>query len=126
MMDYEVFKSIVKGKFLSYPLSPPHCHRIAVISYAGYCQGYTPVCKTCSQSGKPLEGVMFELRNKEGRKLDTLVTDKTGCAETGPSVFHEAYTSPLELVTSSVAPGSSFPVVMSVLVSGRQGSSMRG
>ena len=26
---------------------------------------------------------MFELRNKEGRKLDTLVTDKTGCAETG-------------------------------------------
>ena len=26
---------------------------------------------------------MFELRSKEGRKLDTLVTDKTGCAETG-------------------------------------------
>ena len=46
-------------------------------------KGKIIVCKTCSQSGKPLEGVMFELRSKEGRKLDTLVTDKTGCAETG-------------------------------------------
>lgn len=39
--------------------------------------------KTCSKSKKPLKGVTFELRNKDGKKLETLVTDKTGYAETG-------------------------------------------
>ena len=46
-------------------------------------KGKIALYKTCSKTGKPLKGVTFELRNKDGKKLDTLVTDKTGYAETG-------------------------------------------
>lgn len=46
-------------------------------------KGRIVIHKSCSRSGKPLNGVMFELRNKEGEKLETLVTDKAGYAETG-------------------------------------------
>lgn len=46
-------------------------------------KGKIALYKTCSKTGKPLKGVTFELRNKDGKKLETLVTDKTGYAETG-------------------------------------------
>ncbi len=46
-------------------------------------KGKIAIYKTCSKTKKPLKGVTFELRNKERKKLDTLVTDKTGYAETG-------------------------------------------
>lgn len=46
-------------------------------------KGKIVLYKTCSKTGKPLKGVTFELRNKDGKKLETLVTDKTGYAETG-------------------------------------------
>lgn len=46
-------------------------------------KGKIALYKTCSKTGKPLKGVAFELRNKDGKKLETLVTDKTGYAETG-------------------------------------------
>ncbi len=46
-------------------------------------KGKIALYKTCSKTKKPLKGVTFELRNKDGKKLETLVTDKTGYAETG-------------------------------------------
>lgn len=46
-------------------------------------KGKIALHKTCSKTGKPLKGVTFELRDKKGKKLETLVTDKTGYAETG-------------------------------------------
>lgn len=46
-------------------------------------KGKIVIYKTCSESEQPLDGVMFELRDKKGKKLETLVTDKTGYAETG-------------------------------------------
>lgn len=46
-------------------------------------KGKIALYKTCSKTGKPLKGVKFELRDKKGKKLGTLMTDKTGYAETG-------------------------------------------
>ena len=46
-------------------------------------KGKIVLYKSCSKTGKPLKGVTFELRDKKGKKLETLVTDKTGYAETG-------------------------------------------
>lgn len=46
-------------------------------------KGKIALYKSCSKTKKPLKGVMFELRNKEGKKLETLVTDKAGYVETG-------------------------------------------
>ena len=46
-------------------------------------KGKIALYKTCSKTKKPLKGVTFELRDKKGKKLETLVTDKTGYAETG-------------------------------------------
>lgn len=46
-------------------------------------KGKITLYKTCSKTKKPLKGVTFELRSKDGKKLETLVTDKTGYAETG-------------------------------------------
>ena len=37
--------------------------------------------KTDKITGKPIEGVVFEVRNKDGKVLDTLTTDKNGHAE---------------------------------------------
>ena len=37
--------------------------------------------KTDKITGKPIEGVVFEVRNKDGKVLDTLTTDKNGDAE---------------------------------------------
>lgn len=45
-------------------------------------KGKIVIYKTCGKTGKPLKGVTFELRNKDGKKLETLVTDKIGYAET--------------------------------------------
>ena len=46
-------------------------------------KGKIALYKSCSNTGKPLQGVTFELRDKKGKKLETLVTDKAGHAETG-------------------------------------------
>ncbi len=46
-------------------------------------KGKIALYKFCSKTKKPLKGVTFELRDKKGKKLETLVTDKTGYAETG-------------------------------------------
>ena len=46
-------------------------------------KGKIALYKSCSKTKKPLKGVTFELRDKKGKKLETLVTDKTGYAETG-------------------------------------------
>lgn len=46
-------------------------------------KGKIVLYKSCSKTKKPLKGVTFELRDKKGKKLETLVTDKTGYAETG-------------------------------------------
>ncbi len=46
-------------------------------------KGKITLYKTCSKTKKPLKGVTFELRSKDGKKLETLVTDKAGYAETG-------------------------------------------
>lgn len=37
--------------------------------------------KTDSVTGSPIEGVVFEIRDKDGKVLDTLTTDKNGYAE---------------------------------------------
>ena len=37
--------------------------------------------KTDKVTGKPIEGVVFEVRDKDGKVLDTLTTDKNGHAE---------------------------------------------
>ena len=37
--------------------------------------------KTDKITGKPIEGVVFEVRDKNGKVLDTLTTDKNGHAE---------------------------------------------
>ena len=37
--------------------------------------------KTDSVTGSPIEGVVFEIRDKDGKELDTLTTDKNGYAE---------------------------------------------
>ena len=37
--------------------------------------------KTDKATGKPIEGVVFEVRDKDGKVLDTLTTDKNGHAE---------------------------------------------
>ena len=37
--------------------------------------------KTDSVTGSPIEGVVFEIRDKDGKLLDTLTTDKNGYAE---------------------------------------------
>ena len=37
--------------------------------------------KTDKATGKPIEGVVFEVRDKDGKVLDTLTTDKYGHAE---------------------------------------------
>ena len=39
--------------------------------------------KTDKVTGKPIEGVVFEVRDKDGKVLDTLTTDKNGHAESG-------------------------------------------
>ena len=46
-------------------------------------KGKIALYKSCSKTKKPLKGVTFELRDKKGKRLETLVTDKTGYAETG-------------------------------------------
>lgn len=46
-------------------------------------KGKIALYKSCSKTEKPLKGVTFELRSKDGKKLETLVTDKAGYAETG-------------------------------------------
>lgn len=46
-------------------------------------KGKIALYKSCSKTKMPLKGVTFELRDKKGKKLETLVTDKTGYAETG-------------------------------------------
>ena len=46
-------------------------------------KGKIALYKSCSKPEKPLKGVTFELRSKDGKKLETLVTDKAGYAETG-------------------------------------------
>ena len=45
-------------------------------------KGKVVICKTDSVTKAPLEGVTFELRDKDGKKLAELVTDKKGYAET--------------------------------------------
>ena len=37
--------------------------------------------KTDKVTGKPIDGVVFEVRDKDGKVLDTLTTDKNGHAE---------------------------------------------
>ena len=37
--------------------------------------------KTDKVTGKPIKGVVFEVRDKDGKVLDTLTTDKNGHAE---------------------------------------------
>lgn len=53
-----------------------------VAMYDERVKGKIVIYKTSSKSKEPLKGVTFELRNKDGKKLDTLVTDKAGYAET--------------------------------------------
>ena len=36
--------------------------------------------KTDKVTGKPIDGVVFEVRDKDGKVLDTLTTDKNGHA----------------------------------------------
>lgn len=53
-----------------------------VAMYDERVKGKIVIYKTSSKSKEPLKGVTFELRNKDGKKLETLVTDKAGYAET--------------------------------------------
>lgn len=46
-------------------------------------KGKIVIYKACNESEQPLDGVMFELQDKKGKKMETLVTDKAGYAETG-------------------------------------------
>lgn len=45
-------------------------------------RGKIEIYKTNSKTKKPIKGAEFELRDKDGKKLDTLITDKAGYAET--------------------------------------------
>ncbi|HPX93435.1 MAG TPA: SpaA isopeptide-forming pilin-related protein [Bacillota bacterium] len=46
-------------------------------------QGRLSLNKTCSLTGKPLEGVVFEIRDRAGGLIDCLITDQDGLAESG-------------------------------------------
>lgn len=45
-------------------------------------KGFIEIHKICSETKKPIEGVSFELQNKEGKVLAVLKTDKKGYAKT--------------------------------------------
>jgi LPXTG-motif cell wall-anchored protein len=45
-------------------------------------KGFIEIYKICSETKKPIEGVSFELQNKEGKVLAVLKTDKKGYAKT--------------------------------------------